>query len=220
MHPLAVCTPAAGGAPRLSGTLSLNRATSTPAVGKSCPPNLSRKYSHQRHGSVPTAAPSLGHPHGSAQHAESSSAAAQVLPSATSLQQAMDVLSGVYCTLKPFLEYNKLNCTVLVIHPYTTKQTMCTTGANKRDNSNDKLQPVKKKDPERPHPAPQPDLPNMLDTFDNATVYKPARPAAGASIDTWKDYLDSQLDSLLQQKVLGGLVVLPGRENRIHGGAL
>ena len=65
---------------------------------------------------------------------------------------------------------------------------------------------------------PRQEAPNMLDTFDNATVWRPERPEPGAPLDTWKDYLDNQLDSLAMRDVLGGLVLLPGLQNRVHGG--
>lgn len=58
----------------------------------------------------------------------------------------------------------------------------------------------------------------MLDTFDSATVWRPERPSKGADMETWKDYVDGQLDSLRCREVLGGLVLLPGLQNRIHGG--
>ena len=72
---------------------------------------------------------------------------------------------------------------------------------------------------ERQQLQPQKEPPTMLDTFDNATVWRPERPSHASSLDTWKDYLDCQLDSLAMRDVLGGLVLLPGLQNRVHGGA-
>jgi hypothetical protein len=121
MHPLAVCTPASGGAPRLSGTLSLRRRSSSTAVkdhsdhARRHPHSLSRKASQvlsqapnsqvqerQRSARAPVLTS-----HGVAQHAQRAESAVPAAragrrPSAAVLREAMQAaadaaqqLSGV-----------------------------------------------------------------------------------------------------------------------------
>lgn len=52
-----------------------------------------------------------------------------------------------------------------------------------------------------------------------ATMLPQPPPAAGADIETKRDFLDGQLDSLRSCTVLGGLSFVPGLNNRLQGGA-
>lgn len=61
-----------------------------------------------------------------------------------------------------------------------------------------------------------------IDTLDDHTFGSVVseKPAKGAPVVQWKDYLESQLDSLIGRVVLGSLVILGGIDNRLHGGTI
>lgn len=61
-----------------------------------------------------------------------------------------------------------------------------------------------------------------MDTFDGDTfgTVISEKPVEGAPPAEWKEYLDSQLDSVIGRIVLRSLTVLGGQGTRLHGGML
>lgn len=60
-----------------------------------------------------------------------------------------------------------------------------------------------------------------LDTMDSASMcatFISEKPEGNASRDDWKEYLESQLDSVIGRDVGDSLTLLAGRKNRLHGG--
>lgn len=59
---------------------------------------------------------------------------------------------------------------------------------------------------------------SLAGTFIGQTLRPQNAPPTTASSDERQDYVNDQLDSLLNKEVLGGLIVLPGLKNRLIGG--